>query len=268
MCPKNTTIYHAGDIGWDVYFIGEGLVKMQLPQNLSILDEEGRANIERTREKATSVGLIYRAGNHFGESCLESITGVRRESTIASTVVKLHLLSKESLDEIFTYTPWGERNQVRRGLLSRNGNVWHSFDEQESTPKPLALTRGRTGTRLGKSPTSFLSWTKSQRMTVFQKRDNETVRQTERRGVKKPAKPRLRSFSAEASTRVLLWNKNSEEQNNNNDSLAILHEHETDSTAMSPIDAANFIRSKKFERNRSDSSESESTSSFFRGDEG
>jgi len=243
-------------------------VKMQLPQNLSILDEEGRANIERTREKATSVGLIYRAGNHFGESCLESITGVRRESTIASTVVKLHLLSKESLDEIFTYTPWGERNQVRRGLLSRNGNVWHSFDEQESTPKPLALTRGRTGTRLGKSPTSFLSWTKSQRMTVFQKRDNETVRQTERKGVKKPAKPRLRSFSAEASTRVLLWNKNSEEQNNNNDSLAILHEHETDSTAMSPIDAANFIRSKKFERNRSDSSESESTSSFFRGDEG
>jgi hypothetical protein len=229
MCPKNTTIYHAGDIGWDIYFIGGGLVKVQLPKNLSILDEEGRANIERTRDKATSLGLLYKAGNHFGESCLESITGVRRESTIASTVVKLHLLSKESLDEIFTYTPWKERNQLRRGLLSRNGNVWHSFDEEELRPKPLALTSGRSGTR-----NSFLTWTKPQRMSVVQKRGNETdktIRQTERKEVEKPAKPRLRSFSAEASTRVLLWNKNREEQKKINDSLAILHEHE-------PIDAA------------------------------
>ena len=239
MCPKNTTIYHAGDIGWDLYFIGAGLVKVKLPQNLSILDEEGRANIERTREKAKSVGVIYRPGNHFGESCLESITGVRRESTIATTEVELYLLSKENLDDIFTYTPSRERERLQRNLLSRNGNVWHSFDEQDTTPKRLTLSQRRIN--VGKSPTSFLSRTKPQRISVIEKDDKPPDR--------KEVKRRLRSFSAEASTQALEWNR--EEANR----LAVLHEHKV-------IAAAELYRSGKLQLQFEKCESSESESSF------
>jgi CRP-like cAMP-binding protein len=223
MCPKGTTIYHAGDIGWDVYFIGGGLVKIKLPQDLSILDEEGRANIERTKEKAKAIGVVYRPGNHFGECCLESITGVRRESTIATTAVELYLLSKEKLDNIFTYTPLREKERLQRSLMSRNGNVWHSFENRDTTLKQVTSSPRRS--RIVKSSTSFLSWTQPPRMSAIKIGDSDAP--LDRRSTKR----RLRSFSAEASCQALMWNRDGAVDTS---TLTILDEHILDSTAMDP----------------------------------
>jgi CRP-like cAMP-binding protein len=249
MCPQNTSIYHAGDIGWDLYFIESGLVKIELPKDTSILDEEGRQKMRATKEKADSVGLIYRPGNHFGESCLESISGVRRESTMATTKVELYLLSKDSLDNIFRYTPLEERESLKQKLLSRNGNVWHSFDD--SVPEESSsITQSSRNLRHSKSPTSFLSWTRPQRYTLLQGSSKSPSNSFRRSTKKSPAarKPRLRSFSAEASSQLLSAGSDTKsERSSMRESLSVLHENlEGDvdpNKILDAIEAARVIQS-------------------------
>ncbi len=278
MCPRNTSIYHAGDIGWDIYFIESGLVKIEPPTDHSILDEEGRANMNRTQEKLDAIGLVYRPGNHFGESCLESNSGVRRESTIATTVVELYLLSKESLDNIFKYTPPEQRESFKRKLLSRNGNVWHSFDETQTELLPLK-TQSFRRSRLTKSPASFLSWTRPQRFTLMQSQAS-TFSSSSRRSMNRrdSKRPRLRSFSAEASTQVLKSSTKYSENSSIPENLAVLHEHTTESNgayagnpeSLGAIEAAVMVQndlvainnSSEIESERSESETTCSTSSY------
>jgi cAMP-binding proteins - catabolite gene activator and regulatory subunit of cAMP-dependent protein kinases len=197
--PKNCEIYQAGDIGWDIYFIGSGLVKVKLPKDLSILDEEGRACVAVTNNKASSVGVIYRPGNHFGESCLESTSGVRRETIIAITTVELHILSKESLEKIFNYTPQQERNLLKKNLLSRNGNVWHLFDSENSplSNNSSAAQETKTSVAVKQTPPSVLRRTKYQHHLSLSNNSKQVSEYSRK------LTPRLRSFSAEASAQAL-----------------------------------------------------------------
>lgn len=175
-------------------------MKVKLPKDLSMLDEEGRACVAVTNNKASSVGVIYRPGNHFGESCLESTSGVRRETIVAMTTVELHILSKESLEKIFNYTPQQERNLLKKNLLSRNGNVWHLFDTDNSplsNNSSAALVTRRTSVAARKTPPSVMRRTKYQHhlsLSNNSKQGSEYARKLT---------PRLRSFSAEASTQAL-----------------------------------------------------------------
>lgn len=196
-------IYQAGDIGWDIYFIGSGLVKVKLPKDLSVLDEEGRAYVAVTNNKANSVGLIYRPGNHFGESCLESTSGVRRETIVAMTVVQLHILSKEHLEEILTYTPQQERDRLKKNLLSRNGNVWHLF-ENENTPPILnssSPSAARPSTLVRKTSPLMSRRTKYQHLSLLNTSSSSSKQQVT--VTSRKLTQRLRSFSAEASTQAL-----------------------------------------------------------------
>ena len=234
-------------------------MKMQLPTDLSILDEEGRASAAKTKEKAAAVGLSYRPGNHFGESCLNSISGVRQESVVATTVVELYLLSKESLEKIFSYTPLEERAVLKLNLLSRNGNVWHSFDEQESTPK--RQTSVKSSSRLTISPTSFLR-TKSQRFTVTTQVSAERKSQ---RSTHIARNTRLRSFSAEAGAQVLRTRVTLESP-----SLEKIHEHgradNEGHSFMNALHAARLFQDGEVIVERDDTrsdSESDSTSSCY-----
>lgn len=203
-------MYHSlGDIGWDIYFIGAGLVKINLPKDLSILDEEGKANASRIKDKAAAVGLLYRQGNHFGESALSSLSGVRQESVTAKTVAELYFLSKEKLDEIFQYTSIEERSKLRRNLQSRNGNVWHYFDddddnnsdssdERDELPSSHITSRRISSLHHARS-TSLCGWAKPQRMSMIQSSQSfktETARRLRRN-------TRLRSFSAQAMSRAV-----------------------------------------------------------------
>jgi len=78
-------IYSQGDIGFEIYFIASGVVSIELPEDFTELDETGRANATANKEKFDSIGLILSAGNHVGESCLCSKSGVRQETVVART---------------------------------------------------------------------------------------------------------------------------------------------------------------------------------------
>ena len=198
VCPSNATIYNAGDIGWDVYFIGAGLIKISLPSDLNILDEEGKANMAHTKEKAASVGLLYRPGNHFGEFCLKSQSGVRQETVIAKTMTTLYLISKKSLDYIFNFMTKEQRDRLVSNLLSRNGNVWHSFDSVLDSPQKKSSKIRMQPTR---SPSYILN--KSERFTVLQaQRSRKKLLSGSRQSTRRRS-TRLRSFSAEASAQAI-----------------------------------------------------------------
>ena len=191
--PPKSDIYRVGDIGWDIFFIGKGICRITLPSDLSDLDSAGKAHLARLKEKADSVGLLYRIGNHFGESVLMSISGVRQETVTAETATELYSMSKEDLEYIWSYMAPEDRQKFRNDLLSRNGNVWHSFDDTDAAktdvivkrPRSFALSRKSvflTGNKLSQSPSIA---------SPSQQRRKKSSHLFER--------DRLRSFSAEAS---------------------------------------------------------------------
>ena len=174
------------------------MVQIELPEDLSILDEEGRANAAKMREKAAALGSLYRPGNHFGESALGSLSGVRQESATAKTIVELYLLSIERLDEIFQYTSFEERMKLRLNLQRRNGNVWHSFDMDESNMEKQANSMKSAVTNLNKI--QRLTHIQPQRSSIVQFGKQTSKFEARNRRDKSG---RLRSFSAEAATQAL-----------------------------------------------------------------
>ena len=78
-------IYSQGDIGWEIYFIASGVVSISLPSDFTDLDATGRENAAANKQKYDSIGLILGAGNHVGESCICSDSGVRQETVMART---------------------------------------------------------------------------------------------------------------------------------------------------------------------------------------
>ena len=143
MYQPGSTIYHVGDIGWECYFIAKGIVKIELPEDISVLDECGKQNAARNRQKQDAIGSLYVPGNHFGESVLTSASGVRQETALAQTAVEVFFLEKKGLEEIVKYMVAKERSRFVRNLSSRNGNKWHSFDEEKERDKkgyPILVT--------------------------------------------------------------------------------------------------------------------------------
>lgn len=192
MCPADAPIYKAGDVGFDIYFIGAGLVKVTLPKDLSILDEEGRANAHKAQEKSTAIGLLYRPGNHFGESCLDSSSGVRQETAETKTVVELYVLSKSQLEAILNYAPVREKTRLVRNLLFKNGNIQHCFDSRI----PLhEKSIGKSERSSVAKKSSFLSWSKPQR---YAPAAMSSPSNSERESKTFSRKYRLLSFSAQA----------------------------------------------------------------------
>lgn len=230
--PQGATIYNAGDIGWDIYFINSGLIEIEIPTDLKDLGEEGKANFNSVKAKAASVGLLYKPGNHFGESCITSQTGVRQESVKVKTVATLYHISKESLETIFGFMSSQDRSQLKHNLVSRNGNVWHSFESLH----PEREVETNSARRQSKSPSYITS--KSDRFTVIQaQRSRRSVfAQTK----KQSGRRRLRSFSAEASTQAI---KNRIPRNNFAGSMQELNEDEQQTmfTISSCVEAASKL---------------------------
>jgi hypothetical protein len=191
MCPADAPIYKAGDVGFDIYFIGAGLVKVTLPKDLSILDEEGRANATKAQEKSAAIGLLYRPGNHFGESCLDSSSGVRQETAETKTVVELYVLAKSQLEAILNYAPVREKTRLLRNLLFKNGNIQHCFDPWIPLHEK-AIGKSERSSVAKKS--SFLSWSKPQRYAAAMSSPSNSERESKTFS----RKYRLLSFSAQA----------------------------------------------------------------------
>jgi len=193
ICTSNCAVYSVGDIGYDIYFIGSGLIQVTLPENPSQLDSEGKSAVNRNKAKTDALGTIYRPGNHFGESCLVGVSGVRQENVVAFTVAELYLISKESIDYVCSYMSLDAKRQLYLDLVQRNGNIWHCFEENlnVSTITQTSLSakhKNNIGVAFG-TPNSSLPNRRRRRRLA-----NES---------KNPEKVRLRSFSAEASKEAM-----------------------------------------------------------------
>lgn len=143
--PPGSVIYSVGELGWEIYFIASGVVSIVLPTDLQELDSAGRANAEITKQKFQSTGLILGVGNHVGESCLRSESGVRQETVISKSKVEMYVLSKHDLDTIGTFMEPSKRKALIKSLLTKNGNCWHTFEdadesENEADDKAPTLT--------------------------------------------------------------------------------------------------------------------------------
>ena len=78
-----------------------GVVSVTLPSDATDLDETGRSNSQANKDKFVSIGSTLSVGNHVGESCIISHSGVRQESIHAMTKrVELFVLSKDDLNDI------------------------------------------------------------------------------------------------------------------------------------------------------------------------
>ena len=128
--PPHATIYNVGDIGWEIYFIVSGVVSVSLPADLSELDTTGKSNAAANKQKFESTGKMLSIGNHIGESCLSSKSGVRQETITAKTTVELYALSKDDLYNICRFMSLDKKKNLIESFLRRNGNVWHSFDDE------------------------------------------------------------------------------------------------------------------------------------------
>jgi len=142
VCPANSTVYSVGDIGWDIYFIVLGLVDAILPTEDSQLDLAGMAATDARNRKKESLGLTYKAGNHFGESALISKSGVRQETIRAVMLTELYHISKQDFEtKILAYMDPEESKTLKTRLLNENGanpRVFHSFeDDNERDAKVL-----------------------------------------------------------------------------------------------------------------------------------
>eukprot|EP00587_Corethron_hystrix_P004780 CAMPEP_0113299800 /NCGR_PEP_ID=MMETSP0010_2-20120614/1685_1 /TAXON_ID=216773 ORGANISM="Corethron hystrix, Strain 308" /NCGR_SAMPLE_ID=MMETSP0010_2 /ASSEMBLY_ACC=CAM_ASM_000155 /LENGTH=387 /DNA_ID=CAMNT_0000153097 /DNA_START=1943 /DNA_END=3106 /DNA_ORIENTATION=+ /assembly_acc=CAM_ASM_000155 len=130
ICPPRSAIYRAGDIGWEIYFIGSGLVEITVPDDLSVLDLEGRFKSAEAKKKTQFAGNLLRTGNHFGESCLLSKTGVRPETATSKIISEVYILSKSDIEVIFAYTTPENIDNFRHALRTRNGNMQFSFHQK------------------------------------------------------------------------------------------------------------------------------------------
>ena len=138
-CAARSSVYAAGDIGWEIYFIIAGEVRVSLPSDLSVLDAAGRAKRrieQRLNDRGSGSGdarphrsadghptpaaptappaaprspslvTMRRCGEHFGQQCLRSLSGVREESADAVTHGELYYLTKERLDQTLWAYPF------------------------------------------------------------------------------------------------------------------------------------------------------------------
>jgi len=202
--PPQSTIYEAGDIGWDIYFIGSGLVRIVLPKDLSVLDEAGKAANERAKRKAEAIGNLYRIGNHFGESCVTSLSGVRQETSQAKSMAELYLLSKDNLDQVCSYMTAEGKDKFVNALVTRNGNVRHTFEDDEDDDLVAGLATNMFGKNEDSSGGSK-DYNSRKNSTGYVKKGSLMRRGT--LSVTKQNAPRemvrLRSFSAEASEEAM-----------------------------------------------------------------
>jgi CRP-like cAMP-binding protein len=138
IAAAETSIYEIGDIGFDVYFISSGAVRIKLPDEDSRAAEQpqsastdSNSALSLARRRAEVLGDIYREGNHFGEGCLMSAGGTRVEDTAAISVSELFTISVEKLDSVLAFMPERAKQEFVSNLLTRNGSVTHTLTEAQ-----------------------------------------------------------------------------------------------------------------------------------------
>ena len=141
IAAAETSIYEVGDIGFDVYFISSGAVRVKLndedyrrsdaQSSAAAANNSPSSPLTLARRRAEILGDIYREGNHFGEGCLMSVGGTRIEDTAAISVSELFTISVEKLEGVLSFMTERDKLEFVSNLLTRNGSVTHTSSEAQ-----------------------------------------------------------------------------------------------------------------------------------------
>jgi CRP-like cAMP-binding protein len=135
----DTFLYQAGDVGECVYFISHGSVRVELTSDNTLLDSRGVAAMQVLLNKQESHGEVLVAGEHFGEFCLMSQSGLRSDSVKIMTGTELYSLSKTDLWEVFQFLPFSERRSFIYELMTRVGERHHVQRKLEDITDSVVL---------------------------------------------------------------------------------------------------------------------------------
>ena len=112
----HSTVYLAGDLGTEIYFIGRGVLKRTIPDDVTSDYSPITGRAEWRRHTDRSDGILI-SGEYFGEEVLSSITCIRSDSVKALTYSELYLLKREKLEMILRCLAGVERLMFLRRLL-------------------------------------------------------------------------------------------------------------------------------------------------------
>jgi CRP-like cAMP-binding protein len=122
---QDSFLYNAGNVGHFIMFVSVGEVKVTLTTDRSSIDPFGVAALKVLIHKQKVRGQLYRAGDHFGEYCLLSQTGLRPETAQALSTTEVYTLSRSDLWNAFLFMPHQERRRFLLELMTRTGHVKH-----------------------------------------------------------------------------------------------------------------------------------------------
>eukprot|EP01032_Pedospumella_encystans_P009892 gene9892-11607_t len=118
-------LYKAGDVGQCVYFISHGSVSIDLQADRSMLDSRGITSMQILLHKQEAHGDIHVAGDHFGEFCVVSSSGLRADSAKVLSSTEVYSLSKTDIWSIFQYLTVEQRRSFIFELMTRVGERHH-----------------------------------------------------------------------------------------------------------------------------------------------
>lgn len=118
-------IYKAGNIGYFVMFLSSGEVKVTLTDDRSNVDSFGLAALKVLLHKQSVHGQTYRPGDHFGEYCVLSKSGLCPDNALAVETSEVYTLSKEDLWTTFLYMSYRDRRSFLLALFTRVGGTTH-----------------------------------------------------------------------------------------------------------------------------------------------
>jgi len=122
----NEYVYRAGDAGYSVFFVATGTVQVTLSSQRRMMDSFGLESLMILLQKQKVHGVFHRPGDHFGEFCFISKSGLRPDSAQATSNTELYALSKTDTWGIFLYLMHEDRKQFLHQLMTRIGKVQHT----------------------------------------------------------------------------------------------------------------------------------------------
>lgn len=108
-----------------MYFISHGSVSIDLVSDRSMLDSRGVTSMQILLHKQEAHGCIHVAGDHFGEFCVVSASGLRADSAKVLSGTEVYALSKTDIWEIFQYLTFEDRRSFIYELMTRVGERHH-----------------------------------------------------------------------------------------------------------------------------------------------
>lgn len=121
-------MYRAGYVGRCLFFVSSGKIKITLSDDRSTLDSFGIQALRLLLHKQNKHGQYYLPGDHFGEYCLISKSGLRPDTAYVEHAAEVYTLSKQDLWTIFLSMTYTDRRSFLLELFCRIGENYHIAD--------------------------------------------------------------------------------------------------------------------------------------------